>query len=272
MLIDSHCHLDFPELAADRDGLLARAQAAGVGLMVTISTRVKRFDEIRAIIDANENVYGSVGTHPHNAAEETDVTTAELVRLAAHPKVVAIGEAGLDYHYDHSPRDVQAQSFRAHIAAARETGLPLVIHAREADEDIAAILEEESARGAFPFVLHCFTSGAELARRGLALGGYISFSGVLTFKKSEALRAIARDVPLDRLLVETDAPYLAPEPFRGRVNEPSYVAHTAARLGDVRGLAREEITAVTTENFFRLFQKVPRTALSAAPGAAPDAA
>ena len=268
MLIDSHCHLDFPELAADRDGLLARAQEAGVGLMVTISTRVKRFDEIRAIAEANENVYCSVGTHPHNAAEECDVTAAELVRLAAHPKVVAIGEAGLDYHYDHSPRDAQAASFRVHIDTARETGLPLVIHAREADEDIAAILEEESARGAFPFVLHCFTSGAELARRGLALGGYVSFSGVLTFKKADALRVIAAEVPLDRLLVETDAPYLAPEPQRGRVNEPSYVAHTAARLGDMRGLSREEIAVATTENFFRLFQKVPRTALMHAPDAA----
>ena len=268
MLIDSHCHLDFPELAADRDGLLARAQEAGVGLMVTISTRVKRFDEIRAIAEANENVYCSVGTHPHNAAEECEVAAAELVRLAAHPKVVAIGEAGLDYHYDHSPRDAQAASFRVHIEAARETGLPLVIHAREADEDIAAILEEESARGAFPFVLHCFTSGAELARRGLALGGYVSFSGVLTFKKADALRAIAAEVPLDRLLVETDAPYLAPEPQRGRVNEPSYVAHTAARLGEVRGLSREEIAVATTENFFRLFQKVPRTTLMHAPDAA----
>ena len=236
--------------------------------MVTISTRVKRFDEIRAIIDANANVYGSVGTHPHNAAEERDVTTAELVALAAHPKVVAIGEAGLDYHYDHSPRDVQAQSFRTHIAAARETGLPLVIHAREADEDIATILEEEMRAWRLSLRAALLHGGAELARRGLALGGYISFSGVLTFKKSEALRAIACDVPLDRLLVETDAPYLAPEPFRGQRNEPAYVAHTAARLGDVRGLSREEIAGVTTENFFRLFQKVPRTALSAAPDAA----
>ena len=268
MLIDSHCHLDFPELAADRDGLLTRAQAAGVGLMVTISTRVKRFEEVRAIAEANANVYCSVGTHPHNASEERDVTVAELVRLAEHPKVVAIGEAGLDYHYDHSPRDVQAESFRTHIAAARETGLPLVIHAREADEDIAAILEEESRHGAFPFVLHCFTSGADLARRGLALGGYISFSGVLTFKNAEALRTIAAEAPLDRLLVETDAPYLAPEPCRGRVNEPAYVTHTGARLGEVRGVSREEIAAVTTENFFRLFRKVPRESGASAPDAA----
>ena len=268
MLIDSHCHLDFPELAAEREAVLARAREAGVGLLVTISTRVKRFDEVRAIAEGSANVFCSVGTHPHNAAEELDVTAAELVRLAAHPKVVAIGEAGLDYHYDHSPRDAQEQGFRTHIAAARETGLPLVVHAREADDDIARILEEETAKGAFPFVLHCFTSGPELARRGLALGGYLSFSGVLTFKNAQALRAIAAEAPLDRLLVETDAPYLSPEPCRGRVNEPALVAHTAARLAVVRGLSPEEMARVTTENFFRLFRKVPRTALNPKPDAA----
>ncbi|MGI8724177.1 MAG: TatD family hydrolase [Methyloceanibacter sp.] len=268
MLIDSHCHLDFPELATEREAVLARAREAGVGLIVTISTRVKRFDEVRAIAEGSADVFCSVGTHPHNAAEELDVTAAELVRLAAHPKVVAIGEAGLDYHYDHSPRDAQEQGFRTHIAAARETGLPLVVHAREADEDIARILDEETTKGAFPFVLHCFTSGAELARRGLALGGYLSFSGVLTFKKADALREIAAEAPLDRLLVETDAPYLSPEPLRGRTNEPSHVAHTAARLASVRGLPPEEMAAVTTENFFRLFRKVPRTALNPKPDAA----
>jgi len=268
MLIDSHCHLDFPELAAEREAVLARAREAGVGLMVTISTRVKRFDEVRAIAEGSANVFCSVGTHPHNAAEELDVTAAELVRLAAHPKVVAIGEAGLDYHYDHSPRDAQEQGFRTHIAAARETGLPLVVHAREADEDIARMLEEETAKGAFPFVLHCFTSGAELARRGLALGGYLSFSGVLTFKKADALREIAATAPLDRLLVETDAPYLSPEPLRGRTNEPSHVAHTAARLASLRGLSSDEMASVTTENFFRLFAKVPRAADALTPDAA----
>lgn len=268
MLIDSHCHLDFPELASEREAVLARARTAGVGLMVTISTRVRRFGEVRAIAEASPNVFCSVGTHPHNAAEELDVTAAELVRLAAHPKVVAIGEAGLDYHYDRSPRAAQEQGFRTHIAAVRETGLPLVVHAREADEDIARILEEETAKGAFPFVLHCFTSGAELARRGLALGGYLSFSGVLTFKKADALREIAGAAPLDRLLVETDAPYLSPEPLRGRTNEPSHVAHTAARLASVRGLSPEEMAAVTTENFFRLFQKVPRAADALTPDAA----
>ncbi|MGA7544266.1 MAG: TatD family hydrolase [Methyloceanibacter sp.] len=261
MLIDSHCHLDFPDLASERDAVLARAGAAGVGLMVTISTRVRRFDELRAIVDAHGNVFCSVGTHPHHAAEEPDVTADELVALARHPKVVAIGEAGLDYHYDNSPRETQEQGFRTHIAAARATGLALVIHARDADADVARILEEETARGAFPFVLHCFTGGSELARRGLALGGYVSFSGVLTFKNSGALRDIAQQVPLDRLLVETDAPYLAPEPLRGRTNEPANVVHTAARLAAVRQISVDEMAQATTENFFRLFKKVPRAAL-----------
>jgi TatD DNase family protein len=261
MLIDSHCHLDFPDLKPERDSLLARADAAGVGLMVTISTRVRHFDEVLAIADAHGNVFCSVGTHPHNAAEEPDITAEDLIRLARHEKVVAIGEAGLDYHYDNSPRDLQEKGFRTHIAAARVTGLPLVIHAREADDDIARILEEETAKGAFPFVLHCFTGGPELARRGLALGGYLSFSGVLTFKSAENLRAIAKETPLDRILVETDAPYLAPEPLRGRTNEPSYVVHTAATLAVTRSSSADEIAAATTENFFRLFSKVPRSAL-----------
>jgi TatD DNase family protein len=268
MLIDSHCHLDFPELSADLDGVLARARMAGVGLMVTISTRVHRFNELKAIVEAHDNVYCSVGTHPHNAAEEPDIMVEELVELARHPKVVAIGEAGLDYHYDHSPRDIQKKSFRTHIAAARETGLPLIIHAREADADIARMLEEETAKGVFPFVLHCFTSGADLARRGLALGGYISFSGVVTFKKSDALREIALAVPSDRLLVETDAPYLAPEPLRGKTNEPALVVHTAARLAALRGLRESEMARMTIENFFRLFKKVPRASLKAPQSAA----
>jgi TatD DNase family protein len=263
MLIDSHCHLDFPELAGDIEAVLARARAAGVGLLVTISTRVRRFNELIALVEAHDNVFCSVGTHPHNAAEEPDITVEELVALSRHPKVVAIGEAGLDYHYDHSPRDIQKKSFRTHIAAARETGLPLVIHARDADADIARILEEESAKGAFPFVLHCFTSGAELAHRGLALGGYISFSGVVTFKNAEALRAIALAMPSDRLLVETDAPYLAPEPYRGRTNEPGFVAATAARLAALRGTSEADMARLTTENFHVLFKKVPRLSLKA---------
>ena len=262
MLIDSHCHLDFPELETELDAVLGRARRAGVGAMVTISTRVRRFEAIKAIVEAHPNIFCSIGTHPHNAAEEPDVTAAELVKVARHPKVVAIGEAGLDYHYDHSPRDVQKQSFRTHIEAARETGLPLVIHAREADADIASILEEESAKGAFPFVLHCFTSGPDLAQRGLALGGYVSLSGVITFNNAGAHRDIARAVPADRLLDETDAPYLAPEPMRGKTNEPSYVAHVAARLASLRGVSESEIARLTTENFFRLFSKVPRTVLT----------
>jgi len=268
MLVDSHCHLDFPELAGDIEAVLDRARRAGVGLMVTISTRVRRFNQLKAIVEAHDNVFCSVGTHPHNAAEEPDVNVGDLVELARHPKVVAIGEAGLDYHYDHSPRDVQEKSFRTHIAAARETGLPLVIHARDADDDIARILEEENARGAFPFVLHCFTGGPDLARRGLALGGYISFSGVVTFKNAETLRAIALTVPSDRLLVETDAPYLAPEPYRGKTNEPAFVVKTAACLAALRGLHESEMAHLTTENFFRVFNKVPRAALRAPQNAA----
>ena len=263
MLIDSHCHLDFPELRGELDGVLDRAQAAGVGLMVTISTRVRQFNELRGLGEAHDNVFCSVGTHPHNAAEEPDIMVEELVELARHPKVVAIGEAGLDYHYDHSPRDMQKKSFRTHIAAARETGLPLVIHAREADADVARILEEETKKGAFPFVLHCFTAGPDLAHRGVALGGYISFSGVVTFRNAQALRDIALAVPTDRLLVETDAPYLAPEPMRGTTNEPSFVAHIAARLAALRGVREVEMARMTTENFFRLFKKVPRSALKA---------
>ncbi|WP_454916117.1 TatD family hydrolase [Xanthobacter sediminis] len=255
MLVDSHCHLDFPDFSAELPDVVARAQAAGVGHLVTISTRVRAFDAIRAIAERFDCVSCSVGTHPHNAAEELDVTTADLVALAAHPKVVAIGEVGLDYHYDTSPRAAQEQGFRTHIAAARETGLPLVIHARDADQDTAAILEEESAKGTFPFLLHCFTAGPELARRALALGGYISFSGVITFKKSEDLRAIAASVPEDRILVETDSPYLAPVPHRGHRNEPSFVAETAKALAAARGVSAEQVAAATTRNFARLFSK-----------------
>ncbi len=258
MLVDSHCHLDFPDFADDMEGVLARAVAAGVTEMVTISTRVHRFDRIRAIAEAHDPVWCSVGTHCHHAAEEPDVDRDMLIRLAAHPKVVAIGEAGLDYHYDFSPRDVQMASFREHIAAARETGLPLVIHAREADDDMARVLEQETAgEGAFPHLLHCFSSGPDLARRSLALGGYVSFSGILTFKKSDEVRAIAADVPLDRLLVETDAPYLAPQPFRGKRCEPAHVAETARVLATVKGVSADEMARITTENFHRLFKKIP---------------
>jgi TatD DNase family protein len=258
MLVDSHCHLDFPDFAAELDQVVARAVGAGVGTMVTISTRVRRFDAVRAVAERFANVFCSVGTHPHNAHEELDVTADDLVRIAEHPKVVAIGEAGLDYHYDNSPREAQRAGFLTHIAAARATGLPLVIHAREADADLAAILQEESKKGAFPAVLHCFSSGRGLAETGVALGHYVSFSGILTFKNAQEIRDIARDLPENRLLVETDAPYLAPPPHRGKRNEPAFVVETAAVLAQVRGVSREAIAERTTENFFRLFAKVPR--------------
>ncbi len=258
MLVDSHCHLDFPDFAEERDAVVARALASGVGRMITISTRVRRFDQIRAIAEAYENVWCTVGTHPHNAAEELDVTADDLVALSAHPKVVAIGEAGLDYYYDKSPRDAQARGFRTHIEAARRTQLPLVIHARSADEHMEMILRDEMGKGAFPFILHCFSSGRRLAEVGVELGGYVSFSGILTFKNSQELRDIARAVPHDRLLVETDAPYLAPVPHRGQRNEPAYVANTAAFLADTIGVSAAEIAALTTENVLRLFTKMPR--------------
>ncbi|TPI38987.1 TatD family deoxyribonuclease [Mesorhizobium sp. B2-9-1] len=258
MLVDSHCHLDFPDFAEERTAIVARALAAGIGRMVTISTRVRRFQQVLEIAESFNEVYCSVGTHPHNAAEELDVTTDELVRLSGHSKVVAIGEAGLDYYYDKAPRDAQAQGFRTHIAAARRTGLPLVIHSRDADDDMAAILEDETGKGAFPFILHCFSSGRRLAEVGVALGGYVSFSGILTFKNSAELRAIAADVPRDRLLVETDAPYLAPVPHRGKRNEPAYVANTARVLAETIGVSEAEIADITTGNFFRLFTKMPR--------------
>lgn len=257
LLVDSHCHLDFSVLSDNIEKVLERSRAADVGLMVTISTRVREFDTIRAIVEAHDNVYCTIGTHPHNADEETDITADEIIEISRHPKVIGIGEAGLDYHYDNGTPAAQAKGFRAHIDAARQTGLPLIIHARDADKDTADILTEETGKGAFPFVLHCFTAGRSLAMTGVELGGYVSFSGVLTFKSAEELRGIARDLPGDRILVETDAPYLAPVPMRGKPNEPSYVRHTAQSLADVRGLSLEELAKLTSENFFRLFSKVP---------------
>ncbi|MFL4978062.1 MAG: TatD family hydrolase [Xanthobacteraceae bacterium] len=264
MLVDSHCHLDFPDFADEVDAIVARAEEAGIGRLVTISTRVKRHDEILKIGERFPSVYCSVGTHPHYAHEELDVTVADLITRTRHPKVVAIGEAGLDYYYDRSPRDAQAQGFRTHIAAARETGLPLVIHSREADQDMADILNEEMGKGAFAAVLHCFTGTRALALTGISLGLYVSFTGILTFKKSDELRAIAAELPSDRILVETDAPYLAPGRHRGKRNEPAYVVETARVLADVKGVSLDEITRQTTENFFRLFAKVPRDTAAAA--------
>jgi TatD DNase family protein len=258
MLVDSHCHLDFADFDADRDALVGRARAAGVDLMVTISTRVRQFGRLEAIVGRYDNVFASIGTHPMNAAEEPDVTIEELVGIAGHPKVVAIGEAGLDYHYTAETAEAQRVSFVRHIAAARITGLPLVIHARDADQDIGDILTEEMGKGAFPAILHCYASGAELATRGLALGCHVSFSGIVTFKSARDLQAIAETVPLDRLLVETDAPYLAPVPYRGKRNEPAYVVETNKVLAGLKGVTPEALAAQTTDNFFRLFNKIPR--------------
>jgi TatD DNase family protein len=259
MLIDTHCHLDFADFDEERDDIIARAHQAGVKQMVTISTRVRKIDSLLAITERYPSVFCSVGTHPNNAGDELDVQTDDLVRLAStHEKIVAIGEAGLDYFYDTQKPLDQKTGLVRHIAAARETSLPLVIHSRSADEDMIDILQTESGKGAFPFILHCFSSGPELARVGVDLGGYISFSGILTFPKSEELREIAKDVPLDRLLVETDAPYLAPKRWRGKRNEPSYVVNTAEVVADCKGLTYAQMAQITTDNAFRCFSKMPR--------------
>jgi len=255
MLIDSHCHLDYFE-PPEREILLAHAAAAGVVEMVTIGTRLTQSDVVRGIADAYPNVWCTVGIHPHNAAEHPVPTVEAIVAETTFPKVIGIGESGLDYFYDKAPRDLQQDSFRAHIRAAQRSGLPLAIHARDADDDIALILQQErDAGGYFDFLLHCFSSTRALAEAALALGGYISLSGILTFPKSQEIRDIARDVPLDRLLVETDSPYLAPVPFRGKRNEPGYVAHTAKVLAGVHGVSVDEMAAQTTRNFRRLFKK-----------------
>lgn len=258
MLIDSHCHLDYLARDGDLDEVVARARRAGVGRMLTICTKVSEFDIVRGVAARYDDVWCTVGIHPHEAEAEPAVTADKLVTLAKDPRVAGIGETGLDYFYEHSPRDDQQASFRAHIAAARTSGLPLIVHTRDADDDTAAILEEEYAAGPFAGVIHCFSTGRALAERALALGFYISLSGIVTFRKADALRETAAVLPLDRLLVETDAPYLAPAPNRGKRNEPSFVVHTAAALAELRGIAAEDIAAATTENFFRLFRRVDR--------------
>jgi TatD DNase family protein len=252
MLVDSHCHLDFPDFAAELAAIIARARSAGVETMLTISTRLDEFPGVRTIAEAHEEVWCSVGAHPHEAKDHAELAPEELIALAAHPKVVGIGETGLDFHYDLSPRDIQERVFRTHIAAAHATGLPLVVHAREADREVARILEEERPP---PGVMHCFSSGRALAETALAIGFYISISGIVTFRNAEDLRATVRDVPLDRLLVETDAPYLAPVPYRGKRNEPAFVTATAAAVADLKGLEPEALAAATSANFFRLFAK-----------------
>jgi TatD DNase family protein len=264
MLVDSHCHLDFPDFAAELDAVVARARAAGIGRLVTISTRVKRHAQVLVIAERFPEVFCSVGTHPNHAHEESDIDAKALIAIAKHPKVVAIGEAGLDYFRNTSPREAQVNGLRQHIAAARETGLPLVIHSRDADADMAKILTDEMKRGPFPAVLHCFTGGRDLAFTGIELGLYVSFTGILTFKNCEGLRVIAKELPADRILVETDSPFLAPGKFRGKRCEPAYVVETAKVLADVRGVTPEEIARQTTANFFRLFTKVPKPAAAAA--------
>jgi TatD DNase family protein len=258
VLVDSHCHLDFPALAAERDAVLARARAAGVGVMQTIGTRLDTFEQVLAIAETNPDVYCSVGVHPHRAAKEPPDGSGQLVTWAGHPRVIGIGESGLDYYYDHSPRDVQADVFRMHIQAARKSGLPLIVHTRDADSDTADLLRAAMAEGPFTGVIHCYSSSAELGFAAVEMGLYLGIGGILTFKKSEQVRAIVRELPLERLLLETDAPYLAPEPFRGKRNEPAYVVHVAATLADIKGLPVAEIAAATTDNFFRLFSKAPR--------------
>ena len=255
MLVDSHCHLDFPELAVEQDAVVARARAAGVGHMLTICTHVTRFEQVRAIADKFPYIHCTVGIHPHEAGREPAVDVERLVELSRHPRVVALGETGLDYFYNHSPRADQERSFRVHIAAARSTGLPLVIHTRDADAEMAKILTEEMAAGPFTGVVHCFSSGQDLADVAVGLGLYISLSGIVTFKKAETLRAVTKTVPIDRLLVETDSPYLAPIPHRGKRNEPAFVAQTAAAVAQIKGVSSAELAACTTANFFRLFSK-----------------
>jgi TatD DNase family protein len=257
MLVDSHCHLDFPDFADDLDAIVARAASAGVGCIVTISTRVRRLAGLLEIAGRFPNVYCSVGTHPHHADEEDGISADELIELTRHPRVVALGEAGLDYFYQNGSPQAQERGFRAHIAAARATGLPLVIHTRKADDDCGRILEEEMSKGSFRAVLHCYTGGRELAMKAISLGLSISFTGILTFKKSQDLRDLAADIPADRIMVETDAPYLAPGKFRGKRNEPSYVVEIAKVLAEARGVSLDEMSRQTTENFFRLFSKVP---------------
>lgn len=255
MIVDSHCHLEFKDFQGDLDGVVERARAAGIGRFLTIGTKITAFAGVRAIAERFPDVFCSVGIHPHEAAHQPETSAADLVALASHPRVVGIGEAGLDYHYDHSPRDRQRDVFRTHIDAARQSGLPLIVHSREADADTIALLAEGAGKGGLSGVMHCFSGTRFLAEEAVKLGFCVSFSGILTFKKAEELRAIAADLPEDRLLVETDAPYLAPIPMRGKRNEPSYIVHTLAALAKLRGRTMAEMAEITTANFERLFAK-----------------
>jgi TatD DNase family protein len=258
MLIDSHVNLHAPQFAADREAVIDRARDAGVELMVTISDKVSSFEAVHAVAMAHPDIWCTVGTHPHEAKENPSLGVDTLYELASRPKVVGIGETGLDFHYDLSPREVQAQVFRAHVGAARRTGLPLVVHAREADVAMAEILEEEHAAGPFKLLMHCYTSGAELARRAAALGAWFSVSGIATFKSADEVRAVIGDMPGDRIIVETDCPYLAPVPMRGRRNEPAFLPHVLAKLAEIRGWSLEDAEAHTEDAFFALFDRIPR--------------
>ena len=262
MLIDSHVNLHAPQFAEDQSAVIDRARAAGIAMMVTISDRVSAFDAVHAVAMAHNDIWCSVGTHPHEAKENLDLTSQTLVELSNRPKVVGIGETGLDFFYDYSPRDVQAAIFRVHIAAARQTGLPLIVHTRDADEMMGDILEEEYAKGPFKILLHCYTSGAELARRGAALGAWFSVSGIATFKAAGDVRAAIAQMPADKIIVETDCPYLAPMPMRGRRNEPAFLPHILAKLADIRGWSLDEAEQRTEAAFFDLFHTIPRPAKS----------
>ena len=258
MFVDSHCHLDFKDFDADRAEVLARARAAKVAMMVTISTKITEAAQIIALAEAHDELACTIGIHPHEAGSQPETSAAQLVELSRHPKVIGIGETGLDCYYEHSPRAAQQRNFRAHIEAARLSGLPLVVHARDADEDTADIMEDEMGKGAYPALIHCFTAGPELAERALAMGCYISISGIATFNSAKQLRQTIETIPLERLLIETDAPFLAPVPHRGKRNEPSFVADTAAALAELKGVSVAQLAQATSDNFFALFTKADR--------------
>ncbi len=258
MLVDSHCHLNFPDFKEDLDGVVSRAKAAGVGVMQTICTEMAEFDEVHGIAQRYEGIYCSVGVHPNDSGE-TKITSAEdLIAKTSSEKVIGIGETGLDYHYERSNREIQKTSFIEHIKAGRATGLPVIIHTRDADEDTISILREEAAKGSFKGLIHCFTSSQYLAEEAVKMGFYISLSGIISFKNAQAIRDAIKNVPMDSLLVETDAPYLAPMPHRGKRNEPSFVIHTNKVLAELKGISEKECATITTDNFFRLFDKAKR--------------
>jgi len=256
--IDSHVNLHAPQFDDDREAVISRARGAGVGLMVNICDRVSNFEAVYQVAEENTDIWATVGTHPHEAKEDPDLTVETLLERARRPKVVGIGECGLDFHYDLSPRDVQAKVFHVHIDAARESGLPLVVHTREADQVMSDILEEAHAKGPFKLLLHCYTSGSELAKKAAAMGAWFSVSGIATFKAAEDVRAIIGDMPADRIIIETDCPYLAPIPMRGRRNEPAFVPYVYDKVADIRGWTVEETRARTHDAFFALFDRIPR--------------